>query len=191
MEFIYNKVRLYVEDVEDHRQYHRCVQNSISEEITDIYRNTNNTNAYETFLGEHFELVKDDNETLFQKYNSTMERYMTSYYSFIKLCILRKPFLGIEKDTCVFINYSDYDHKLIIFYLVKDNNNIELAKKIWLDNLNCGNYSREKFNRCYLYRTDKIIINDKEQYIIKEVKLESKIEIEIDVQENLTIREIK
>jgi hypothetical protein len=113
-----------------------------------------------------------------------MNKYMSHYYCFIKLCILKKNFLGIEKDTCVFVNLNN-KNKLILFYIKDNNKNIELAKKIWLDNLNFGNYSREKYRRRYFLSHDKIIINDKEQYIFKELKLKS--EIEIIVQEKLII----
>jgi hypothetical protein len=193
MEFIYNKVKLYNEDFEEHREYHKYVHDSISEEITDIYRKDNDKN-YETFLEEHFELVKDANDKLFEKnklfekYNSTMDKYMSSYYCFIKLCILKKNFLGIEKDTCVFVNVNN-KNKLILFYVKYNNKNIELAKKIWLDNLNFGNYSREKYRSRYFLTSDKIIINDKEEYIFKELEIKSKIEIEILVQEKITITE--
>jgi len=46
-----------------------------------------------------------------------------------------------------------------------------------MDNLNCGNYNREKYFRRYFLTSDKIIINDKEEYIFKELELKSKIEI--------------
>ena len=187
MEFIYNKVKLYNEDFEEHREYHKYVHDSIAEEITDIYRKDNDY-AYDTFLKEHFELVKDDNNKLFEKYNSTMDKYVSSYYCFIQLCILKKNFSGIEKDTCVFINLND-KKKLILFYIKNNNKNIELAKKIWMDNLKCGNYNREKYFRRYFLTSDKIIINDKEEYIFKELELKSKIEIEILVQEKITITE--
>jgi len=73
-----------------------------------------------------------------------------------------------------------------------------------LDNLNCGNYSQKKHDRIYFnnienYEKSKkfdyhieIIsesINDKEEYIFKELELKSKIEIEILVQEKITITE--
>jgi hypothetical protein len=186
MEFIYNKVKLYNEDFEEHRKYHKYVHDSIYEEITDVYKQDNDY-AYETFLKEHFELVKDNNDK-FEKYNSTMDKYLSAYYCFIKLCILKKNFFGIEKDTCVFINVSD-KNKLILFYVEDNNKNIELAKRIWLDNLNCGNYNREKFYGRYFLQSDKIIINDKEKYVFKELGLKSYLEIEIVVQEKITITE--
>jgi hypothetical protein len=58
-----------------------------------------------------------------------------------------------------------------------------------MDNLKCGNYNREKYFRRYFLTSDKIIINDKEEYIFKELELKSKIEIEILVQEKITITE--
>lgn len=222
MEFIYNKEKLNDEDFKKHREYEKYVYDSISEEITDIYRKDKDYDyEYETFLEEHFEMVKDDNEKIFEKYNSPLIKEDYSkfvfngqtraypYYCFIKLCILKKTFLGIEKETCVFINIYDYrhptiDYQIIIFYLKDNNKNIELAKKIWLDNLNCGNYSREKYDTIYFnniekYEKSKSIdyhseiisesINDKEQYIFKELELKSKIEIEILVQEKITITE--
>ena len=49
---------------------------------------------------------------------------------------------------------------ILIFYLKDDSKNIELAKEVWLDNLNCGNYTREKYYKRYFLSNDKIIIKN-------------------------------
>jgi len=129
MEFIY-KVKLNDKDFKKHREYEKYDYDydSISEEITSIYRKDKGYyNEYETFLEEHFEMVKDDNEKIFEKHNSHLinEDYSKLVQAHVKLCILKKNFFGIEKDTCVFIYIHEYllstiDYQIIIFYL-KDN----------------------------------------------------------------------
>lgn len=154
MELVYNKEIL--------NKKHHALYNyfdNVYDVIIDNYNKSNYSDGYFLLIKEYFEVIK---------YNSNFN-----------LCILKKNFLGIEKDTCV-ITTNEYFNYLVIFYLKDDNKNIQLATELWLDNINCGNFEKKS-------TFDDIIINNKEKYIAKEVEFES--EIEIVVQEKLTITE--
>ena len=55
------------------------------------------------------------------------------------MCILKKEVLGIKKDTCVFIAKTNLSN-ILIFYLKEDSKNIELAKEVWINELNYGDF---------------------------------------------------
>lgn len=158
MEIIYNKEIL---DVSNHNlyKYFDNIYDVIIEDYKESYKESDYTNGYFFFIKEYFKVIK---------YNSNFN-----------LCILKKNFLGIEKDTCVVMT-NEYFNYIIIFYLKDDNKNVELATELWLDNINCGNFEKKS-------TYNNIIINNKEKYIAKEIELKS--EIEIVVQEKLTIIE--
>lgn len=58
------------------------------------------------FMNEYFEFVKDDSNENFKKYNCHYRDYPNRINDSVKcrLCILKKEALGIEKDTCVFVD---------------------------------------------------------------------------------------
>ena len=169
MEFACNKIKL------TKKSFHYNVYDEIIENYNDLY--DFDKTVYENFFEENFELIKDDTNENFEKYNSDFSAYKGL---FIRLCILKKNLLGIKKDTYIFI-YHDYD-KLIIFYLKDDSNNLELAKKVWINDLDYGN------NKERDYKFD-IIEKNKEKYVVK--KFEMYDETEIIVQKNLNIIEKK
>ena len=169
MEFTCNKIKL------SKKSFHYNVYDEIIENYDDLY--SFDKTVYENFFEENFELIKDDTNENFEKYNSDFSAYKGS---FIRLCILKKNLLGIEKDTCIFI-YHDYN-KLIIFYLKDDSNNLELTKEVWINDLDYGNYKETD------YKFD-IIEKNKEKYVVKKFEMYS--ETEIIVQKNLNIIEKK
>jgi hypothetical protein len=101
MEFACNKIKL------TKKSFHYNVYDEIIENYNDLY--DFDKTVYENFFEENFELIKDDTNENFGKYNSDFSAYKGL---FIRLCILKKNLLGIEKDTYIFI-YHDYN-KLII-----------------------------------------------------------------------------
>jgi hypothetical protein len=141
------------------------------------------------FMNEYLEFVKDDNNENFKKYNV---RHLRDYpnrignnYVKCRLCILKKEVLGIEKDTCVFIaDFNLYGnlygiivgnlYGIIIFYLKEDSKNIELAKEVWINELNYGNFKGKNEyirddddNRKCVWKWDSFEIKNKEKYIAK------------------------
>jgi hypothetical protein len=168
MEFKCNKIKL------NKNSFHY----NVYDEVIENYDNNDfDKTVYENFFEENFELIKDDTNENFEKYNSDFSTYKGS---FIKLCILKKKIFEIEKDIYIFI-YHDY-HKLIIFYLKNDSKNLELAKNVWINDLYYGNYLETDY-------TFDILEKNKEKFVVK--KLQMYEETEIIVQKNLNIIEKK
>lgn len=126
-------------------------------------------------MNEYLEFVKDDSNENFKKYNCHYRDYPNSSPNSVKcrLCILKKEALGIEKDTCVFIVES-YVSNILIFYLKEDSKNIELAKDVWINELNYGDFKGKTefirdFNdrKSYIWNWNSFEIKDKEKYIKK------------------------
>jgi len=86
----------------------------------------------EDFINEYLELVKDDSNEKFKKYNVHNRDYPNRSDKCIKcrLCILKKEVLGIEKDTCVFI--SEINKLLILKKNLKYFNQIIIINQHYL-----------------------------------------------------------
>jgi hypothetical protein len=174
MERISNVIVLKEDD------FHYNVYSELIELYEDrMYYDPNNRNKFDElgdFKNEYFEFVKDDSNEKFKKYNVRHWRdYPNISWNCAKcrLCILKKEILGIEKDTCVFISDSNM-YGIIIFYLKEDSKNIELAKEVWINELNYGDfkgkneYIRGDDNRVKVFwKWDSFEIKDKEKYISK------------------------
>jgi hypothetical protein len=172
---------------------------NVYEELIEMYKErTDYTNKYvdfHDFKDEYLEYVKDDSNENFEKYN----RNFCDYPIFIlcsvkcKLYMLKKDFLEIEKDTCVFIT-DDYCGCIIMFYLKEDSKNIELAKDVWINKLNYGNFAGDsvytnKIQTKGLWKWDSFDIKDKEKYITKYFTFNSY--TEITVQTKFVMNEVK
>jgi hypothetical protein len=115
------------------------------------------------FINEYLDFVKDDSNENFKKYNVHHRDYPNRRENCVKcrLCILKKEVFGIEKDTCVFI--SEINLSVIhIFYLKEDCKNIDLAKEVWTNELNYGDF---KGKHTYIYKWDEETYTDKETFI--------------------------
>jgi len=78
--------------------------------------------------------------------------------------------IELEKDTYVFIPEPKMNY-LLMFYLKEDNKNIELAKKVWMNELNYGDFiGKTDFSsnvRNMVWKFDSFDIKDKNKYITK------------------------
>jgi len=161
---------------------------NIYNELKELYKNRvynepkyrDKFNELGDFINEYLEFVKDDSNENFKKYNVRNWRdypNRNQYCVKCRLCILKKEVLGIEKDTCVFIADSNLYGNLygiIIFYLEEDSKNIELAKEVWINELNYGNFKgKDEYirddddNRKCVWKWDSFEIKNKEKYITK------------------------
>jgi len=127
------------------------------------------------FMNEYLEFVKDDSNKNFKKYNCHYRDYPNRIPNSVKcrLCILKKEALGIEKDTCVFIAET-YLSNILIFYLKEDSKNIELAKEVWINELNYGDFKGKTeyirdFNdrKSYIWNWNSFDIKGRDKYITK------------------------
>jgi hypothetical protein len=144
---------------------------NIYDELTELYeeRICNDSKYIDKFdelgdfINEYLEFVKDESNENFKKYNDHRRDYpnRSQYCVKCRLCILKKDVLGIEKDTCVFIPEINLS-EIHIFYLKEDSKNIELAKEVWINELNYGDF---KGKYTYIHKWDKETYTDKETFI--------------------------
>lgn len=156
---------------------------NVYDELIDMYNERTNFIEYFDFYSEYLEYVKDDNDENFKKYNKDLcswakwaDKYPIPIENSVecKLCMLKKDFLEIEKDTCVFI--TKRHNAILMFYLKEDSKNIELAKEVWKNELNCGNFAGDwgidydnEDNHKYgnFWKWNSFDIKNKEKYIPK------------------------
>ena len=135
------------------------------------FDDTKRCNNFYDFFDEFLEYVKDDNNENFKKYNRILNFARVE----CKLCLLKKDFLEIEKDTCVFIVTTSILDSICMFYLKENSKNIEIAKEVWINELNYGNL-------------DSFDIKDKDKYITKCLTLVSN--IQMIIQTKFVVKEI-
>lgn len=161
---------------------------NIYDELKELYKNRvynypqyrDRLEEIEDFINQYLELVKDDSNEKFKKYNCGDRDYQ--YNVRCRLYTVKKDFLEIEKNTCVFIPNPNLDH-FLMFYLKEDSKNVELAKEVWMNELNYGNFNGKKDfinlardDRMY-WNWDSFNIKDKDKYITKIFRSYSYIQI--------------
>ena len=134
MERISNVIELKEDD------FHYNVYNELKEMYKERTNYSDRYVDFDDFKDEYLEYVKDDSNENFEKYNSNCNYHIIILGSVeCKLYMLKKDFLEIEKDNCVFIIKNLWSSCIIMFYLKEDSKNIELAKDVWINELNYGN----------------------------------------------------
>ena len=169
MERISNVIELKEDD------FHYNVYNELKEMYKERTNYSDRYVDFDDFKDEYLEYVKDDSNENFEKYNSNCNYHIIILGSVeCKLYMLKKDFLEIEKDNCVFIIKNLWSSCIIMFYLKEDSKNIELAKDVWINELNYGNFKcKNKYIRGddnrekEVWEWDNFEIKNKEKYITK------------------------
>ena len=169
MERISNVIELKEDD------FHYNVYNELKEMYKERTNYSDRYVDFDDFKDEYLEYVKDDSNENFEKYNSNCNYHIIILGSVeCKLYMLKKDFLEIKKDNYVFMIKNLWSSCIIMFYLKEDSKNIELAKDVWINELNYGNFKcKNKYIRGddnrekVVWEWDSFEIKNKEKYIKK------------------------